>query len=131
MTDGVYVVCYERDEDGWWIVTIPGVQGCRTQGRSIAQGRRRVREALSLFIGDEAALRATLIDDVRLPAPARRAVREVEECRAEMERAQERARRAARLAVARLTRDAGLSVRDAAEVLGLSHQRVQQIAEGD
>ncbi len=130
MTAGVYVVRYERDEDGWWIVRVPSVQGCLTQGRSIAQGRRRIREALSLFIGDEGALRATLIDDVRLPAPARRAVGQVEECRAEMDRAQERARRAARMAVARLTRDAGLSVRDAAEVLGLSHQRVQQIAEG-
>ncbi len=131
MTAGVYVVRYERDEDGWWIVRVPSVQGCLTQGRSIAQGRRRIREALSLFIGDAAARTATLIDDVRLTAPVRRAVGQVEESRAEMDRAQERTRRAAKAAVARLTRDAGLSVRDAAEVLGLSHQRVQQIAEGE
>lgn len=93
-----YAVRYERDPSGWWVVTIPEIQGCRTQGRSLAEGRRRIRDALSLFVGEAAAERATLVDD------------------------------ATRAAVGELTRRAGLSVRDAAEMLGISFQRVQQLA---
>lgn len=47
-----YKVVYERGDDGWWAASVLGVRGCRTQGRSLAQARERIREALSLFVKD-------------------------------------------------------------------------------
>lgn len=123
-----YKVRYERDPSGWWIVTIPEVQGCRTQGRSIAEGRKRIREALASFIDEAAADRAKLVDDIRLPAAVKRKLREVTASRLRAERSKEKAQDVTRVAASQLTRRAGLSVRDAAEMLGISHQRVQQLA---
>lgn len=123
-----YKVRYERDPSGWWIVTIPEVQGCRTQGRSIAEGRKRIREALALFVDEAAADRVTLVDDIRLSAAMKRKVREVAAVRLRAERLKEKAQDVTRAAASQLTRRAGLSVRDAAEMLGISHQRVQQLA---
>jgi transposase len=48
--------------------------------------------------------------------------------REKAERLRAKAQDATRAAVGELTRRAGLSVRDAAEMLGLSFQRVQQLA---
>ena len=125
-----FTVRYERDPSGWWIVTIPEIQGCRTQGRSIAEGRRRIREAMALFIDEAAAEQATLVDDVRLPRDVMRQIRLVAAQRALAERVRENVKDVTRAAVHQLTRRAGLSVRDAAEMLGISYQRVQQLAGG-
>lgn len=61
-----YVVTYERDEDGWWIAHVRGVAGVNSDGKTVAEARRRVREALSLAIGDTEAAAAELVDEVRL-----------------------------------------------------------------
>ena len=126
-----YVVRFDRDADsGWWVVRVPGIPGCLTQGRSIAEGRRRIREAMALFIDEAAAEQATLVDDVRLPGDVMRQIRLVAAQRALAERVRENANEVTRAAVKQLTRQAGLSVRDAAEMLGISYQRVQQLAGG-
>jgi predicted RNase H-like HicB family nuclease len=125
-----YTVRYERDSSGWWIVTIPAVQGCRTQGRSIAEARKRIREALALFIDDAAAERASFVDQVKLPAATRKTVRLVAQARQRAERQQAEALKATRAAATELTGREGLSVRDVAEMLGISYQRVQQLAGG-
>ena len=44
-----YRVAYERDESGWWVATVRGVRGCHTQGRTVDEARRRIREALELL----------------------------------------------------------------------------------
>jgi transposase len=46
------------------------------------------------------------------------------------EKMRDKAQDATRAVVNQLTRRAGLSVRDAAEMLGISYQRVQQLAGG-
>ena len=46
-------------------VEIPEVAGCYTYGRTIAQARARIREALSLYA--QHAEDATIVDDIRLP----------------------------------------------------------------
>jgi predicted RNase H-like HicB family nuclease len=121
-----YRVQYDRDVSGWWIATVPDVQGCRTQGRTLAEARKRIREALSLYV--EHAATATLEDDVRMPAAIKRAVRDYRSARDKAEKEQVTASLRARNAVKLL---AGpklkLSRRDAAEVVGLSPQRVQQL----
>lgn len=122
-----YRVVYELDESGHWIATVPSVRGCHSYGRSINEARERIREALGLFVKDVA--RARLVDDVRLPAAVRALLVQQEEARARAEHEQRRASLAVARAVKRLTGDLGLSVRDAGELLKLSHQRVQQLRE--
>ena len=85
-----YRVAYERDESGWWVASVRGVRGCHTQGRTVDEARRRIREALKPFVDD--ARKATIVDDVKLPTGAARAVRAYATLR---KRAQEEERRAA------------------------------------
>jgi predicted RNase H-like HicB family nuclease len=120
-----YRVRYERDEDGWWVASVRAVAGCHTQGRSIAEARRRIREALSLFVND--AGEARIMDEIVLPAPGRHVLAGVRSAQRRADSEQEKARRAAIKAARVLTRELGLSVRDAGGILGLSHQRVQQL----
>jgi len=40
-------VVLERDESGAWIARIPAVPGCHSHGRSLIEARRRVREAVA------------------------------------------------------------------------------------
>ena len=65
MIVNTYHVAYERDDSGWWVALIREVRGCHSQGRTIDEARRRVREALGLFIEDD-AVSAEFVDD--LPA---------------------------------------------------------------
>jgi predicted RNase H-like HicB family nuclease len=123
-----YVVTYERDEGGWWIAEVRGVAGVNSDGRTVADARRRVREALSLAIGDAAAERAEFVDDIKLPADVRRVVKQATAARARLDEVQSKALEATAAAASVLTRKFGLSVRDAAEMLGVSHQRIQQLS---
>lgn len=118
-----YTVRYEQDEAGWWVASVPGIRGCHTQGRSIRQAQERVREALSLFVDD--AEDATLEASFVLPADARRRM-------AELRKLEQQVKRHAQLlkeVVAVLTDTLHMSRRDASAVLGLSHQRIQQLVE--
>lgn len=116
-----YNVVYERDTDefgrAWWLARVPSVQGCHTQGRTIDQARRRIREALGLFVNDPKT--AKLIDDVHLPAAIRVNLRAYRERRDEAAAAERKATAAARAAVRTLKRQLHVSTRDAAEMLGL------------
>ena len=72
---------------------------------------------------------AKLVDNVKLPAPASKAIRLYAALRKQADREDQRASLAARRAV-RLLRGGKLkmSARDAARLLGVSHQRVHQLA---
>ncbi len=125
-----YRVAYERDESGWWVASVRGVRGCHTQGRTVDEARRRIREALELFVDD--ARRATILDDVKLPSAATRAIRAYASLRKKADEEDRRAARAARRAVRVLrTGKLKMSARDAARLLGLSHQRVHQLTQED
>jgi predicted RNase H-like HicB family nuclease len=115
-----YTVVYELDESERWIATVPRVKGCHTYGRSLSEARSRIREALGLFVND--AARATLEDDIRLPADMRRLVLSFRSARGRAERERKLAEAAARRLAKRLSR------RDAAELLDISYQRVHQLA---
>jgi predicted RNase H-like HicB family nuclease len=45
-----FTVVLERDEDGFSVASIPALQGCHTQGRSLDQAMRRIREAAELWL---------------------------------------------------------------------------------
>ena len=125
-----YKVTFERDEDNWWVASVRGVQGVHSQGRSIEEARRHVREALALAIGDDAAEGAELVDDIRIPAAVKRALAELNRARAAEESARAKARKAAARVALKLTKELHLSRRDAAELTGYSFQRIQQLAHG-
>jgi predicted RNase H-like HicB family nuclease len=110
-----------------WFARVPALAGCHTQGRTIAQARTRIREAISLF--DDHAAKATLVDDVRLPKAVSADLEKLRELRAAHEAIALKMKAAnAKLARA-LTAKAGVSLADAGELLGVSKQRVQQILE--
>jgi predicted RNase H-like HicB family nuclease len=123
----VYHVAYQRDESGWWVASVREVRGCHTQGRTVDEARRRIREAMELFVDD--AQSAKVVDDVKLPATAAKAIRTYATLRRRADQEDRRAAIAARRAV-RLLQGGKLkmSARDAARVLGISHQRVHQLA---
>jgi predicted RNase H-like HicB family nuclease len=121
-----YTAVYEQDHTGWWFVSVPELPGCHTQGRTLARSRERIREAIALWLdADEAELE--IADDVHLPEPARQATARAREARQRAQQAQEAALATTRKAARALVHCSRLSTRDAAELLGISHQRVAQL----
>lgn len=121
-----YHVTYQREESGWWVASVREVHGCHTQGRTVDEARRRIREAMDLFV--DGARSAKLIDDVKLPATAAKAIRLYTTLRKRADREDRRAALAARRAVRPLrSGKLKMSARDAARLLGVSHQRVHQL----
>jgi predicted RNase H-like HicB family nuclease len=125
VVDVSYRVVLTPDETGAWIAEVPEVPGCHTHGRTLEQARRRIREALSLWV--ENAGEAVLVEDVSLPRLARTALRRSKAARAVAERERTRAQSSTRDAARLLVHDLRLGLRDAGELLELSHQRVQQL----
>jgi len=45
-----FTVLIEQDEDGWYVATVPDIQGCHTQGKTIPEVLERVKEAIELCL---------------------------------------------------------------------------------
>ena len=121
-----YQVVFERDEAGWWVARVLELDGCHTQGRSIAQARSRIREAMELFdVSPDAVIEET-IDVGTLNAD----IQQVRRMRQEAEQlVRESTSETTRLAN-RLVQ-AGFSRRDVGELVGVSFQRVHQLVISD
>lgn len=119
-----YTAVYELGDDRWWTVRIKEISGVHSQGRSVDQARSRVREALSLFVDD--ADKAELVDEIKVPRDLKKVLDSTSVARRQAIRAQQRVSRLSALAAKKLI--GRMSYRDAGHVLGLSHQRVQQLA---
>jgi predicted RNase H-like HicB family nuclease len=126
--EGRYHVVIERDESGAWIARVPSVRGCHSHGRTLDQARRRLREALGLWVDD--ADSAELIEEIRLPARVRTAINRSRTARRHAKRERERAQLAMKDAAETLIDELGIGLRDAGELLEISHQRVQQLVAG-
>ena len=121
-----YHVRYELDEAGYWVASVTNVVGCHTQARSLDTARERIREALAVCVDD--AGKAEIAESYQIPRkPALAAARRATTARDRAERAQQQAQASLREAVRQLLA-ADLSQRDAAVVLGISRQRVAQLA---
>ena len=125
-TSKTYTAIYDYDaDDHAWNVRIKGVTGCQTYGRSLRQAQSRIREALALWL-DVAPSDLSIRD--QFPTSLASVADDVTRARTAAERAGIKAQQQTIEAVRALT-DLGLSRRDAAELLGLSHQRVHQLLE--
>lgn len=48
--DRRFDVIVERDQDGWYLASVPLLDGCHTQARSLDELIERVREAIGLCL---------------------------------------------------------------------------------
>jgi predicted RNase H-like HicB family nuclease len=48
-------VIIERDEDGFYVASVPELRGCHTQAKSLDALMKRVREVIALCLDDEDA----------------------------------------------------------------------------
>jgi predicted RNase H-like HicB family nuclease len=52
-------VIVERDEEGYYVASVPKLRGCHTQARSLDQLMDRIREAILLYLEVERDAGAT------------------------------------------------------------------------
>lgn len=50
MADYQFTVIVERDEDGLFVVSVPALPGCHTQGETYDESLKNIREAIRLYI---------------------------------------------------------------------------------
>ena len=50
MRKNQYKVLIERDEDGYFVASVPSLPGCHTQAKTYADLMQRVREAIELCV---------------------------------------------------------------------------------
>jgi len=53
MASREFTVIVERDEDGFYIGSVPQLRGCHTQAHSLDQLMERAKEAILLCLDDE------------------------------------------------------------------------------
>jgi hypothetical protein len=117
-------VIYKLDEAGEWTAWVRGLRRCRGRGRTLRQARKRLRVALGRF--DDEPHRADLLEDVKLPPPARALLVRHWAARRRARSEEARAEAAAAQAVEALL-GLRLSVRDAADLLGVPYPKARQM----
>ena len=45
-----YSIVIEPGEDGWFVVTVPALPGCITQGKTIEEAEKNAKEAIEAYI---------------------------------------------------------------------------------
>ena len=119
-----YIAVYERDpESDAWLVHIRGLPGCHTYGRTLRHAETRIHEALAAWLDrDPDGLEVAS----EWPPELEDVATKVSQARRDAASSAQAAGAATAKAARRLEH-MGLSRRDTAEVLGISHQRVQQL----
>jgi predicted RNase H-like HicB family nuclease len=121
-----YTAVCNRDESGVWVVSVPELRGVVTQARRLDQVRDLAADAIALWLNTQ----PESIDvelDVRLPKNYATLADRAVALRSQADQVHQQAAAATKQAAIQLVKEVGLTVRDAAEILGVSFQRVQQL----
>jgi predicted RNase H-like HicB family nuclease len=117
-------VVYRRGAKGEWVASVEGVRRCRGRGKTLRQARQQLRAALARVVEDPYSI--DFLEDVRLPPPARRLIRDHWAARRRLEKEKARADAAASAALHSLLA-IKLNVKDAADLLGLPPLKLQKL----
>ena len=113
-------------EPGWWIVTIPELN-LVTQARRLRDVQRMATDVVAVWLDLDPAAVSVQVADISAPAAIAQQMAQAKQLLAQASEEQELANRLARDAVHQLTHDLGLTLREAAKVLGIPLQRVVQL----
>lgn len=61
----LYPAVYQADPDGGYVAFIPSLPGCHTQGESLEEAERNLKEAAELYLEDVLAERGVLPRETR------------------------------------------------------------------
>jgi predicted nucleotidyltransferase/predicted RNase H-like HicB family nuclease len=120
-----YRAVAERD-GSWWAIRVPELRGVYSQARRLADVEAMARDALALVLDLASDTFDVSVEPV-LGSDAAGLVEQALAGRLEAEQAARRASEQLRAAVDCLAAS-GLTVRDIAHILGLSHQRIAQVS---
>ena len=120
-----YTARLEREKDGRWSVELDEEPRVHTWGKTVEQALARMREAAALWFETEED-QIELVPRPVLPNATGRTVEQARQAREQARNADRLALEQTRKAAAALT-SRGISMRDAAAILGISHQRVHQL----
>jgi predicted RNase H-like HicB family nuclease len=124
-----YYATLELDpRSGQWMADVEGLP-VHTWGRSLPNVKQYAHEALAVHLDVEVSeVQGRLkFRTPQLPSAIKDAVEQALTARSDADLAARKATKARADAARALVRDGHLSLRDAAEVLGVSHQRIQQL----
>jgi predicted RNase H-like HicB family nuclease len=115
-----------RRSDGWWAIEVPELQGVFSQARRLDQVEAMTRDAIALFLdvpddSFDLAVQPVLPQEIEADLKAANAARSL------ADNAGREAKDSVRRVTRRLHDELGLTVRDAGTILGVSHQRAQQL----
>jgi predicted RNase H-like HicB family nuclease len=65
-----YDVVVERDEEGWFVGSVPGLAGCHTQARTLEQLLERIREVIALCLEASGGAGTRFVGIRRVTVPA-------------------------------------------------------------
>ncbi len=128
-----YRVTIARDSNGWWFVDAPDVLGAHSQGQTLERARANIRQAIAavLDLPPSTEARMELDESLQLPQGAASAVGYARETRDRAEAAAAEARQALTDALDTIQNALpDLGIRDQAELLGVSFQRIAQLRPG-
>ncbi len=120
-----YEVRLEHDpEDGNWNVTVPELPGVFTFGRNIEKAKAYAREAIACWLDvdeDSFEIKPTIV----VSDEQRELIKQLKEATLRAQESQDARLESMRTAAKQLA--AQMTERDAAAVMGISHQRVHQL----
>jgi predicted RNase H-like HicB family nuclease len=119
-----YTAVCERDERGTWVITVQELRGVVTQSRRLDKARDLAADAIALWLDTNPDTFEVRLD-VRFPDDA--VIKAAIAKRQQAEASQREAAAALQAAAVMLTGPLHFTMRDASVVLGVSHQRVQQV----
>lgn len=61
-----YTVIYQAVKEGGYVAFVPSLQGCRTQGDTLEEAEKNIREAIMLYLESLIAHREIIPQEIRV-----------------------------------------------------------------